>query len=90
MPYKNVKCPITPPDEPYGSFANAFSISGDGAEVLLDFCLFSEAEDKAKVLARVRVSKEFLGVIHQRLGDILKDQKPTQTLLVLPGTEEIN
>jgi hypothetical protein len=90
LPYKTVKCPIAPPEEPYGNFANAFSVSGDGAEALLDFCLFSEAEEQAKVLARVRVSKEFLEVIHQRLGDLLQNRKPNPTLLVLPGTDEIN
>lgn len=88
--YKNVKCPIAPPEEPYGTFSNSFMVSGDGAEVLLDFCLFSEAEGKAKVVSRVRLSRSFISVVHQKLGDTLKDQKPEPPVLVLPGSNEFN
>ena len=57
-----------PARDPYGEFANAFRLSVDGAEILLDFCVYSESENTARVVSRVRVSKDFLPVIVQKIG----------------------
>jgi hypothetical protein len=85
--FKNIECPISGPvEDPFGEFANAFRLSVDGAEILLDFCVYSEAENTARVVSRVRVSKDFLPVIVQKIGRSFKapvEGIPT-SLFVMP------
>ena len=82
--HKLVNCPIEEPADPYGEFVNSFRISSDGSEILLDFCLYSEIGEKAKVVSRVRVSQEFLAVIHKKIGSSLKmGREETRTAMIL-------
>ena len=72
MPFKNVNCDVESPGDPYGDFANSFRITQDGRDILLDFCVYSARENKARVVSRVRVSIEFLPIIHQKIGNSLR------------------
>lgn len=85
MPIKNVDCPVEGPLPPYGVFANAFRLSLDGSEILLDFCVYSETENSASVVARVRVSQDFLPVIQKKIGSSLS---PIPQLFILPSGGE--
>lgn len=56
----------------FGQFANAFRVVEDaGPDCLLDFILYSAAEDAATVVARIRVRRAFLEPIRQSLGDAI-------------------
>jgi len=62
---------MVPSDLIAGIFANAFRLVRDtDREWFLDFLAYSAAEDKAIVVARVRVLEEFILAIRKRLGDI--------------------
>ena len=63
---KNVMCPVDVPDS-YGEYANAFRIMQDGNDVVLDFCVYSEQENTARLVSRVRVRPDFLEVVLDRL-----------------------
>ena len=66
MSFKNVDCPIDPPNgDPFGEFSNALRITEDGGQIILDFCVYSESENRARVVSRVRVGKDFIPIIHQ-------------------------
>lgn len=67
--FRSVDCPVIQED-PFGVYANSFRISEDGTEVLLDFCLYSEAENKARVVSRVRVSPSLLAVVQAKIGQV--------------------
>jgi len=56
----------------YGVYANAFRVldEGDG-DAVLDFCLYSATESKAVVVSRVRVKRDFLGSVRDRLSESL-------------------
>lgn len=93
MAYKNVDCPVEgPAEDPYGTFSNAIQLSVDGAEVLIDFCVYSEAENKAVVVSRVRVSQDFLPIIHQKIGQDLRvvEQEDKSLLFVMPPLGGMN
>ena len=88
---KNVTCPIdNATTDPYGAFANAIRLSADGLEVLLDFCVYSEIENRARVVSRVRVSREFLHIIQNKIGLAISPPKEGefQDLLVMPPIKE--
>lgn len=56
----------------FGVFANAFRVVEEvGPDCLLDFMVYSAAEQEATVVARVRVHKEFLEGIRDKLGDAM-------------------
>ena len=75
--YKRALCTIDPPEkDPLGVYSNALRLSVDGSEILLDFCLYSETEDRAKVVSRIRVPPDFLAVISKKIEDSLT---PTST-----------
>jgi len=83
-----VDCPVEPPSgDPYGEFANALRISLDGGQILLDFCVYSESENTARVVSRVRVSKDFIPIIHQKIGASfsLTPDSELSTLFVMPA-----
>lgn len=90
MSYKNVECTIieNATEGPFGVFCNAIRLSLDGAEVLIDFCLYSEAENRARVVSRVRVSKDFLPIIGQRIGDSYRPQEKSTLLYMMPPVTE--
>lgn len=74
MVSKNVLCDVKNSDTNFGVYANAFRVLFDGAEVLLDFCIYSESEGVAEVVSRVRVSETFLEVIIERIKKLKKVQ----------------
>ena len=81
---KNVLCPVDVPDS-YGDYANAFRIMQDGNDVVLDFCVYSEQDNKARLVSRVRIRPEFVGVILSRLKEATAPQStPVSQLFVMP------
>ena len=88
---KNVSCPVDTQGD-FGSYANAFRIMQDGNDILLDFCVYSEQDNAAKVVSRVRVPPTFLNVILSRLQEALHaPDPPTQgRLYVMPEIKGVN
>jgi hypothetical protein len=73
MPEKLVQidCPVEFQTgvSPFGNFANAFRVVLEaGDECFLDFCVYLAQENRAQVVARVRVNRSFLAIIQARLG----------------------
>ena len=61
-------------DQEGGEFANAFRVvpaAGSQTDCFLDFVRYSEGSDTARVVRRIRVPKDFVPVIHDRLGQTL-------------------
>ena len=57
-------------DARFGEFANAFRIIPDvGDDVFLDFCVYSASDNRAKVVSRLRVSRDFLPLVIDRLRE---------------------
>lgn len=79
-----------------GVFANAFrTIHDSGNEFFLDFIHYSESEDVAQIVSRIRVQDQFMAAIRDRLTSTLTDittQKGLVITLLLPndGKEELN
>ena len=65
-------CPVfITSDVEGGEFANAFRITREsGGEAFLDFLDYSETHKNAIVVARIRVSCEFLPVIRDQLTEL--------------------
>lgn len=80
--HKDVKCRVEGPSDPFGTFANSIRLSLDGAEVLLDFCVFSEETQTARVVCRVRVSADFLRTIHAKIGACFTNPTPDGVVLM--------
>jgi len=56
------------PEVKFGSFANAFRIVEEiGEDCFLDFMVYSAQEQEAIVVARVRVRRDFIPAIRDRL-----------------------
>jgi hypothetical protein len=68
MTSKKVSCTVDTQSD-LGVYANAFRVIQDGPEVILDFCLYSESENVAKTVSRVRVNPSFLEVITSRIEE---------------------
>lgn len=68
-------CPVLVPEVcEAGEFANAFRImAAGGLEVVLDFCVYSEVEDVARVVCRIRMNRMFLPDIRARLRESLRE-----------------
>jgi len=82
-----------PPSRKVGVFANAFRVLPDsGDEILLDFCIFSQQEQQADVVARIRIHKSFLRPVRDRLNASLGEgQGPvTDPSLARPPAETMN
>jgi len=77
------ECKITvPPKLRVGTFINAFRVLPDvGDEVLLDFCVYSQQEQEAAVVARLRVHKEFLVQIRNRLSQTMQEVPPQAVMI---------
>lgn len=72
---KRVDCDVTVPEElRVGKYANSFRVRKDGEEYLVDFLLYSPGENKAVLVARVRIKTDLLssllGNIQQALTDV--------------------
>lgn len=86
-----VTCPVEMGDcSPFGEYANSFRVFSDNAgELLLDFCVYSSRDNKARLLARVRIPTTFLNDIQGRIGRTLdgikanKEQSNTPTPIYL-------
>ncbi len=81
-----VECPVEfPPGiSRFGTFANAFRIVPEaGQECFLDFCIYSSQEERAEVVARVRIHRSFLLVIQERLESVLTELTGDDTLFVV-------
>ena len=84
----NVDCPIDPPTDEFGEFANSFRYIVDGNEVLLDFCIYSARDNKARVVSRVRIPQELFPVILKRLSfGLTPDAKAPNMVLYLNTPE---
>ena len=60
------------PDVKFGEFANAFRVVEEaGDDCFLDFLVYSAQEEEAVVVSRVRIRREFLGAICDRLGEAM-------------------
>ena len=56
----------------FGEYANAFRVYADNDdELLLDFCVYSARDNKARCVARVRIPTTFLTDIQTRIGRAL-------------------
>jgi hypothetical protein len=73
MGTKNVDCHVEP-DASFGEYANSFRVldDGGGSEVLLDFCVYSGRDNRARVVSRIRVPLELLQVIRDRITSDLR------------------
>ena len=61
-------------DVKFGTFANAFRVVEDvGGECLLDFLVYSSAEDQATVVSRIRLRKEFIPRIREKLLEAMEE-----------------
>lgn len=91
MPTKNVTCPVDTQGD-YGAYANAFRIMQDGNDVVLDFCVYSEQDNAAKTVSRVRVPPTFLNVILARLQDAMSMpvSDSNERLYVMPEIKGLN
>lgn len=68
---KNTKVRIEP-DVKFGEFANAFRVVEEvGGDCFLDFMVYSAQAEEAVVVSRVRVRREFLTAIQDRLKEAL-------------------
>lgn len=68
-------CPVILPDSLVaGEFANAFRILPEGGpDVILDFCVYSDQEDVARVVHRIRLNKVFLPDVRAILRESLQE-----------------
>lgn len=65
-----------PPDLRLGVFANAFRVSLDAGDLFLDFVNYSEQEQVAQVVARVRVHPPFLLAMRARIDQTIQELQP--------------
>jgi len=70
-----VDCPIeVGPEHQLGAYVNAFRVRRTAkGEHVLDFLLYSEVENAAKVVSRIRVDEAFVPHIKERLGTAFRD-----------------
>jgi hypothetical protein len=68
MTAKKISCAVVTQGD-LGVYANSFRVLQDGPEVVLDFCVYSESENVAKMVSRIRVSPSFLRVINSRIEE---------------------
>ena len=86
MEVKNINCPVESA-EGYGEYANAFRIvQAGGNDLFLDFCVYSQQSNKAKVVARVRCTPEFIDVMAKRIQAVTPDPDPEDKLFYLLPT----
>jgi hypothetical protein len=70
-----VDCPVeVGPEHQLGAYANAFRVRRTTkGEHILDFLLYSEVENAAKVVSRVRIPDAFVPQMEARLGTAFRD-----------------
>ncbi|MDB4278583.1 hypothetical protein N9917_03140 [Deltaproteobacteria bacterium] len=88
MPWKIIDCEVELPDGEarFGQFANAFRIMPDsGSECFLDFCVYLAQENRAMVIARIRIHTSFLPSVRQRLTSAMRDLGQIDNLVIKDG-----
>jgi len=71
MPERDTKVKVQP-EVKFGEFANAFRVVEEaGDDCFLDFLVYSEQEQEATVVSRVRIRRDFLSAICDRLGEAM-------------------
>lgn len=90
MSYKDVECEVEEPADPFGDFANSVRLTQEGSEILMDFCVYSHTQKKARVVSRVRLAQDFLHTLAQKIQDSLTppDPKSKSHLFVMPPLDE--
>jgi hypothetical protein len=74
-----------------GTFANAFRVLKDtGEELLLDFCVYSEQEQEASVVSRLRVHRQFLLSLLSEISTVLQETAEPDPVVVIQETDAIN
>jgi|7_EtaG_2_1085326.scaffolds.fasta_scaffold63307_2 hypothetical protein len=85
----NVQCPVEVVEgASFGEYANAIRIIPDsGNDVLMDFCVYSAQDNKARVVARVRLATSMLRVIRDRITSDLEpgEEIPPNTIFLMPA-----
>ena len=86
MKSKNVECGVDTGKNLYGEYANAFRVMVDGPDAILDFCVYSEQDNSAVVVSRIRVPPNFLEVVLERLQQAvtLRETPSTSRIYVMP------
>jgi len=92
MKSKNVECGVDSGTNLYGEYANAFRIMVDGPDAILDFCVYSEQDNSAVVVSRIRVHPNFLPVVLERLQQslTLHDTPNVGRIYLMPELEGDN
>lgn len=88
MATQRVNCDIrVPPNRRLGEYANAFRIQQDtGSDFLLDFLVYSQTEDQAIVVARVRMHEESLETVREQLQGAMTEIRPDQEIPLILAT----
>lgn len=82
--HKNVSCPVDDPTDLFGVFANAIRLRSDGPDVLVDFCVYSSTENRARVVSRIRVQRSFLPTIQEKIANAVPGLVREEAILVMP------
>lgn len=93
MNNQRIDCPVNVSSEKeMGEFANAFRILKDvGSEWFLDFLIYSERENTATVVARIRVQEGMLKAIRDRLvASLIPEVFSEQVCHFRPFSKEVN
>jgi hypothetical protein len=71
QPERTTKVKVEP-EVKFGEFANAFRVVEEiGEDCFLDFMVYSAQEGEAIVVARVRIRRDFISAIRERLGEAM-------------------
>lgn len=89
MSTKTITCPVDTQGD-YGVYANAFRVMQDGSDAVLDFCIYSEQDNAAKTVSRVRVPPSFLSVILSRLREAVEITDNEGKLYIMPELKGSN
>lgn len=74
---------IVPSDLKYGEFANAVRVVDEqGPDCFVDFLEYTASEQEARVVARIRVRRDFLPLIREKLGEAMLEFNPEDTRVV--------
>lgn len=68
----NIDC-VVQNEEVFGEYVNSFRILHDGQDILLDFCIYSQEFQKAKLVSRLRVTPTFLKILLDRVVQVYED-----------------
>jgi hypothetical protein len=88
---RRVNCEVMVPKELiHGQFANAFRILPDGQEFLLDFLVYTQQEDSAVLVARIRVQESLIQAVRERLMADMKEVGPRVGMYLAKNNGEIH